>query len=1005
MGIGRNNRKGIVWALALLLALSPLQAGLVFGASLGDPLADSRLEIGQEIELAGGVYWNTGYSEKIAENYVEYRPGGSILPRISYGNDIVGAASFRTVATMEAAAGRTVVAGINGDFFNTTNGVAAGLVIKDGLLRTSESAANPSVGFRADGSAVIGRPGLNIRADGSVLGSGIGSIHLNKIVTATSGVMLYTTDFGDDDTNKAPIPTYNVLLDVASGELRLNGLVEATVSSVGESAVPASIPQGKLMLSMSTGTAYPGTLNTLRTLNIGDTVFLSFTADPTWNDVVHAVGAGEKLVTAGAKAVPAGGEIHPRTALGIRSDGSQVLYTVDGRIPDHSKGATLDQLADRLLELGCVEAVNLDGGGSTALHAVYPGDASTANVNRPAQAALRNCANYILLTNSAPADGVLANLHVYPFQVRMLAGATQVFTAKATDRNYYAVAAPGSYTYSASSGLGTFSGDGIFTAGTADRTGEVTLRYNSRIAGTAAVTIVSRPDSIALANQADGKAVTSLSATAGATIDLAATALWKRLPLVAQDRNFTWTVDGNIGTVDANGVLTVAKITSGTGTVTAAAGGTKGTVAISVVSEGTRLETFENGVGFLANSGAAGAEASANTDRTRVRYGIGSASIRYDFRQAGGENIFLPAAVSFARSYDNLALWIYGDKSGNRLDLVYATAEGNRNVTGAALDFDGWRQIVVPVPAGAAGLTGIALQQLGNASGTIYLDQVLGSVGYYVDTEPPTVSLSVTGQSLTAVVADGIDGALSPADMRVTYDGALLPFTYDNVSRTLTATLPPLDNAMHRVAVTAADRSGNLNRAALTLPGTAMERPFPDMAGHWAEDSTSYLYGLGIVNGKPADSGLVFRPDDRITRAEFAVVMANWLGDEATGFESTVLPFADAGDIPSWSVNAAKAMYALGIVRGVESKGSVYFHPASPISREEVMTIIGRTQERGFAENDLAAFADGTQVSAWAQPYVRTLVQQGIVSGYDNKLWPKNPVTRAQVATIITNLN
>lgn len=73
---------------------------------------------------------------------------------------------------------------------------------------------------------------------------------------------------------------------------------------------------------------------------------------------------------------PSNAEIHPRTALGVRNDGSVVFYTVDGRLSGHSKGVTLAQLANRMLELGCVEAVNLDGGGSTAIHSIYPGRAA-----------------------------------------------------------------------------------------------------------------------------------------------------------------------------------------------------------------------------------------------------------------------------------------------------------------------------------------------------------------------------------------------------------------------------------------------------------------------------------------------------------------------------------------------------------------------------------------------------------------------------------------------------
>ena len=89
---------------------------------------------------------------------------------------------------------------------------------------------------------------------------------------------------------------------------------------------------------------------------------------------------------------------------------------------------------------------------------------------------------------------------------------------------------------------------------------------------------------------------------------------------------------------------------------------------------------------------------------------------------------------------------------------------------------------------------------------------------------------------------------------------------------------------------------------------------------------------------------------------------------------------------------------------GTAKEGKVYFNPMGAISRQEVMTIIGRTQQRGYAEADLTKFADYVQVADWALPYVKTLVQQQVVSGYDGKVWPKDPVTRAQVATIITGL-
>ncbi len=59
---------------------------------------------------------------------------------------------------------------------------------------------------------------------------------------------------------------------------------------------------------------------------------------------------------------------HPRTAVGIRRDGKWVLVVADGRRPDFSIGMTLPELAELMLSLGCVEALNLDGGGSSTFY-------------------------------------------------------------------------------------------------------------------------------------------------------------------------------------------------------------------------------------------------------------------------------------------------------------------------------------------------------------------------------------------------------------------------------------------------------------------------------------------------------------------------------------------------------------------------------------------------------------------------------------------------------------
>ncbi len=58
---------------------------------------------------------------------------------------------------------------------------------------------------------------------------------------------------------------------------------------------------------------------------------------------------------------------HPRTAMGYTKDDKLIIMVVQGRFPGEAEGASLTQLADLLLNIGCYEALNLDGGGSSCM--------------------------------------------------------------------------------------------------------------------------------------------------------------------------------------------------------------------------------------------------------------------------------------------------------------------------------------------------------------------------------------------------------------------------------------------------------------------------------------------------------------------------------------------------------------------------------------------------------------------------------------------------------------
>lgn len=1001
---GVKMKNWIAGLAAFLLVMSPIASYQAYGASLGDPLYSESLIFNEKTVLANGVHWSSQAGDKITENYIEYSPGGSVIPIISHGNDVYGAASFRAVAAKEKSKGVYVLAGVNGDFFEMSTGIPVGMTIENGILKTSESFLYHSVGFYKDGSAIIGKANMNIRLGGPALGGGIDQLHLNKKLTTVSGVVLYTVDFADDDTNKVNIPAYNILLNVNSGVPGINGTMEATVESTFESQGFVKIPEGKVLISMARETAYKNTLDKLMLLNAGDEITITFKADELWNDVSYAIGGGDKLLQAGKNVAPQTKEVNPHTAFGIKADGSMLLYTVDGRQAGHSRGCTLSQLANRLLELGCVDAINLDGGGSTAIYTVYPGDNILTLINSPAQTPQRSCANYILLINTAKPAGDVGNLHLYPFNVNLLKGASCTFNVKATDKHYYQVQVPDSLDFSTSGNIGTVDDKGVLRAGNTPAVGEVIAKSGSRAYGSAKVSVVTRPDSITVIEESTGKQASGISINGGESYDLSVSAVYKKMPLVVSDDCFTWSVQGDIGSINANGLFTAANISEGSGSIKVSADGVSATVPVKITSDGMVIETFEGSTSKLQKEGIPGLTTGINKDLTKVRYGYQSGVLTYNFAAAESDVITLPTNITFQRIPGNLNLWIYGDGSGNTVGIKCTAKGKSEEIIAARLDFSGWKHFVVSLPGGTEKIDALQLVKTGSTKGTVYLDHLMGGFGYYVDNEPPVIQLSVDNGSVVATINDLMDGSISNDRIRLTYDGAPLQFKYDTNTKKLSALLPEADGKTHRLSVVAEDLSGNLERKGLTISGQGQIQPFIDMNGHWASVNTGFLYDKEVVSGIKTTKGLAYNPERSLTRAEFAVLMTKWLSIDPVKYSGTSLPFEDASNIPSWAVDAVKAVYGTGIVQGSAAGGKLYFKPEGSISREEVMTIIGRTQARGYKESDLSAFSDRAQVSDWALPYVKTLVQQEIISGYSGKLWPKDLVTRAQAATMIMSL-
>jgi hypothetical protein len=162
------------------------------------------------------------------------------------------------------------------------------------------------------------------------------------------------------------------------------------------------------------------------------------------------------------------------------------MATVDGRQSGYSSGVDLEELAELMLSRGVVQALNMDGGGSTTMAVRLPGDPEVSVVNRPSDGYERRVANSLIVFSSAP-TGPLAIVDVLPGTTALWQGEVTDLAAKGQDAAYNGVAlADGEVTW-AVEGPGAISAAGRYSATAA---GTATVAATARgIQGTATVTV------------------------------------------------------------------------------------------------------------------------------------------------------------------------------------------------------------------------------------------------------------------------------------------------------------------------------------------------------------------------------------------------------------------------------------------------------------------------------------------------------------------------------------
>ncbi len=555
--------KKFISAAAALVFMMTVLAVPVSAAGAGSTVYTNTRQVADNLSYTQTI--SLDGAARQAGYMLELGTDGDAYPIVMACDTIYGRLTVGQMVTYAERMGNNVLAAVNTDFFSMQTGVPIGLVVEDGVYKSSSSGF-PAVGFRPDGGVVFSdAPVVTITLDNlggeddtTNAGQSVTVHNFNKYRADTGGLYLFSNAFSTVST-RTSTPGWFVVFDIEDGTPRLDGTMTLTVAETLKSDGAIEIGEGQLILSAANECGYA---ETLTQFSPGDRVTLTTAcSDPALADVQWATGGGDLLVDNGAVADSSGWDKYitaknPRTAFGVRADGTIVTYVCDGNESTHSAGLTLTALAEQMRAMGCVTAINFDGGGSSVMSVRQTGLSTCAVMNKPSDGTARKCATYLLFVTDKTPNGRAAQLGIENDGVVVLAGSSVPLSLVASDGGYKQTSVPAD-TSVASSGLGTVSG-GVYKAGMTPVIDTITLRSPSTGAvGTATIHVVSGPTALNIRNSA-GNAISGLSVWPGDTVQLTTAMSYYGLPITIDDDAVTFSVTTGYGTVTSTGVFTAA---------------------------------------------------------------------------------------------------------------------------------------------------------------------------------------------------------------------------------------------------------------------------------------------------------------------------------------------------------------------------------------------------------------------------------------------------------------
>lgn len=489
----------------------------------------------------------------------------------------------------------------------------------------------------------------------------------------------------------------------------------------------------------------------LDNFKLGDPVSYEITMNVDAENMEMALTGGAMLVKDGAvvssftHSPTAAGTRAPRTAIGTSADGKTLLVVaVDGRNAG-SIGMTQAELAQYMKELGCANAINMDGGGSTTMVARKLGTTGLSTVNTPSDGFERGVTGSLGIFSVGP-SGPVDSLVVSAYEDYVFVNSFRAFTARGLDKYLNPVNInPDKIEWSVEGVTGSFKSNVFYPSSAGE--GIVTAKLADNVIGKCSITVLSEPVRLEMN-------IDTLHAAPGSKTTFTLKG-WNKDGYSASipPANIKWSVGGGVGAMSSNVFTAGGK---GTGYVSATLGKTTVTCPVSILTPGLSkvIENFE-APGITLQTSAKSVTATYSQAKNVYKSKTFSGKLTYDFTKDLKTN--RAAYLNLANggyildtNTKKIGVWVYSStKKPIWIGATVLDAKGNykSEYFSKGITWTGWKYLEVPLddinnPKTVTNIFAVQPAGSGKTSGTVYFDNLTMVYDGYPDVDMSKVPKS-----------------------------------------------------------------------------------------------------------------------------------------------------------------------------------------------------------------------------------------------------------------------